>query len=315
MNTETIAAKPASTVNPDFSSRDQIRENVLAYYTAATADYKVWSSGFNMHFGYWRWGLNPFRREAMLREMNVQTLKRLNIPSERPARLVDLGGGTGATAREAVASYPNLEVDVVTLVPKQIEIGSALNAAAVRGHQISMHCADYLATHLPDGHYDAVCMIESACHAPGMTKDALLKEAYRLLKPGGYFIMVDAMLLREIPKRGIFSRTLAAIYRRWCTAWAVSEMARQDLLPAAMEANGFREIKLENWSWNVTPSVAHIPLFASYFAIAELIKARGMLPLWRWRHIVASLLTPLLGLCRSSFTYGAVIARRPENNN
>src|ERR1051325_1012481 len=114
----------------------QIRDRVLAYYAAATPDYRVWSKDYNMHFGFWRLGLNPFDRESMLQELNAQVITRLALPTGAPvARLAELGGGTGATARAAVAATPNLVVDVVTIAPIQIEIGEALNAHAKRGER------------------------------------------------------------------------------------------------------------------------------------------------------------------------------------
>ncbi len=58
-----------------------------------------------------------------------------------------------------------------------------------------------------------------------------------------------------------------------------------------------------------------MPFLATGFAVAELFKARGRLPLWRWRHIVASLLTPLLGLRRSALRYVAVAARKPLDSS
>jgi MPBQ/MSBQ methyltransferase len=289
----------------------EIRTRVLAYYNAATTDYRAWSREFNMHFGYWRPGLNPFRREPMLHELNLQALARLNLPPDRPARLADLGGGTGATARAAVAAYPSLSVDVVSLVPKQVTLGRAANAAVPRGHAITMHCADFAATRLPSASFDAVCMIESACHAEGATKTLVLREAFRLLKPGGAFIMVDAMLLDALPTRGMLARLSGAIYRRWCLSWAVPELCRHDLLPEALARVGFAPATIEDWSWRIAPSVAHVPFLSTRFAVTELVKARGRLPLWRWRHIVASFLTPLLGLRRSALRYVAVVARKP----
>jgi SAM-dependent methyltransferase len=297
--------------SPAESDRAQLRERVVEYYAAATADYRVWSRGYNMHFGYWRRGLNPLRRESLLDETNQQVFARLALPVDRPARLVDLGGGAGATARAAVAHHPLLEVDVVTISPTQIELGNRLNATAPNGAAIAMRCMDFEATTLDAGSYDGACCVESAVHGAGTVKAGILAEAFRLLKPGGRLVMVDAYLRRPVPEDGPVARLLARIYRRWCISWAVSEMARADLMPEALRAAGFVDAQVEDWSWRVAPSVAHVPILASWFAVSEIVKARGRLPLWRWRHIVASVLTPLLGLYRSTFMYGVVTARKP----
>jgi len=39
-----------------------------ATYAEAGPDYASWSAAFNMHFGFFRWGMNPFNREAMLEQ-------------------------------------------------------------------------------------------------------------------------------------------------------------------------------------------------------------------------------------------------------
>ncbi len=308
LTTESDRVTSANAATP---GADEIRQRVLEYYTAATLDYKAWSSGFNMHFGYWRPGINPFRRESMLNELNLQVLSRLQLPRDRPARLADLGGGTGATARAAVKTHPQLAVDVVTIVPLQIDLGRKLNAGVTGGGAIAMHCVDFNDTGLPAGQYDGVCMIESAIYAEGPTKARLIREAFRLLRPGGTMVMVDGMLVRRVPTDGIVARFMDRVYRRWCLSWAVPEMCRTDLLPAALAAAGFEAPTVEDWGWNIAPSVAHVPLLAFHFALAEIVKARGRLPLWRWRHIVASALTPMLGLRRSTFIYAAVVAKKP----
>ena len=47
------------------------------YYEEAGPDYAAWSPFFNMHFGFFRWGMNPLRREAMLEQMNHEVQTRL----------------------------------------------------------------------------------------------------------------------------------------------------------------------------------------------------------------------------------------------
>ncbi len=280
---------------------------VLAYYTETAADYRAWSGNLNMHLGFWRWGINPLNREQMLEEMNRQVVRRLGLKGQGSLeRLADLGGGTGATARTAVTLYPDLIVDVVTLVPRQIEMGETLGLRHPTGANIRFHCVDYSATAFADASMDAVCMIESACHADGPTKLAVLREAHRILKPGGTFLMVDGMLVRALSGSGWCESLIRLIYRHWCQAWAVPEMCRLDQLPEALLSVGFAPPHIEDWSWRVAWSVIPIPLFASYFALVEFIKARGRLTLWRKRHIIASLLTPWLGVCRGTFIYAAV---------
>lgn len=309
--TSSPAERNAAPVD-EMLSQDLVRQRILDYYAAATNDYRSWSVNYNMHFGYWRRGINPLRREPMLQEINLQVLSRLNLPMGQALRIVDLGCGTGATARTAVAWHAQLSVDAVTLVPTQIALGKKLNQCATRGDAITMHQADFACTTLPSTQFDAVYLLESACHAQGKTKNDVLKEAYRLLKPGGRLMIVDAMLRHELPNTGLMQRLIYKIYRRWCDSWAVSEMCRLDLLPNAMRDEGFENPSVEDWSWHVAPSVAHAPLLTIYFAFTEFIKARGRLTLWRRRHIIAAFLTPLLGLRRSSFAYAAVVATKPE---
>ena len=46
-------------------------EELIAYYEEAGPDFGQWSAGFNMHFGFYRFGMNPFRREPMLNELAI----------------------------------------------------------------------------------------------------------------------------------------------------------------------------------------------------------------------------------------------------
>ena len=45
--------------------------DIRSYYNAVADDYRAWSPGMNMHFGYWSWKVNPLGREAMLERMNL----------------------------------------------------------------------------------------------------------------------------------------------------------------------------------------------------------------------------------------------------
>jgi hypothetical protein len=51
---------------------------VVTYYEDTGLDYGEWSKEFNMHFGFYRLWMNPFKREPMLELMNQQVLDNLN---------------------------------------------------------------------------------------------------------------------------------------------------------------------------------------------------------------------------------------------
>jgi|JI9StandDraft_1071089.scaffolds.fasta_scaffold00444_20 SAM-dependent methyltransferase len=301
---------PMIPVREKAAVSSQRLQRISDYYSAATKDYGVWSQDYHMHFGYWRWGLNPFRRERMLRELSLQVLKRLELNGKPPLAVADLGGGTGATARVMVEHWPNTHVDVVTLSPLQIEIGKELSRNVEHSSRIQWHCCDYEHSPLPSGRYDAICLIESSCYAHGPDKKDLFREILRLLKPGGVFVIVDAMLKKPIPATGIQHAWRRKMYRTWCDAWAVPELGQIDLLRDTVRSLGGQIDQVEDWSYRIAPSVAHAPFLVIYHWIAETIKARGLLATWRWRHLVASFLSPWIGLLERNFVYVAVSGRR-----
>jgi cyclopropane fatty-acyl-phospholipid synthase-like methyltransferase len=80
-----------------------------------------------MHFGYYRFGFNPFRRERMLNEMNQQVLDRLPLTANREDLIVDLGCGVGATVRYAASAFLRKQILGVTVVPWQVDKGNVWN--------------------------------------------------------------------------------------------------------------------------------------------------------------------------------------------
>ncbi len=288
------------------SRRDIPLAEIKAYYDAVAEDYRAWSPGMNMHFGYWTWRTNPFWREAMLERMNLEILHRLALPPRGAALLADLGCGAGATARAMATNRKLTTVDAVTLVAQQIVQGVALNQAAALPNQVRFHLADYVETGLKTAAYDGVYALESACHAPGAGKPALVREAVRLLKPGGTLVIADALRRNDKPLPGFMDR----IYRLWCRNWAVGELAEKSALKAALESEGLTEIRFQEISLRLAPSALQIPLFATRFAFRELWRARFRLSPLRRGHIVASYAAFLLGAWLPGFGYYIITARK-----
>ena len=77
--------------------------DLVIYYTEAGMDYRAWSRNFNMHFGFYRWGMNPLALESMLEEMSRQVFRRLALSDGM--KVLDLGCGLGAPARALIKQH------------------------------------------------------------------------------------------------------------------------------------------------------------------------------------------------------------------
>ncbi|MEP6720424.1 MAG: methyltransferase domain-containing protein [Variovorax sp.] len=277
------------------------------YFTEVADDYRAWSVHYNMHFGYWRPGLNPLRREGMLGEMNRAVGRALQLPAAGPACVVDLGCGAGATARMLVAERPGLYAVTVTNVAVQNEIATRLDAQAGVADRLAHIEADYTRTGLPTAAADGAWAVESACYASGTAKADFIAEAARLLKPGARLVVVDGFLLRR--RQG---RLATWLHRLWADSWAVPTLAVRDDFTAALRQHGFADVQVRSLRWRVAPSALHIPVLATRFTLAELWKARGRLTPWRRKHIVASYCSLALGLFWREFDYCMVTAVRKQ---
>jgi cyclopropane fatty-acyl-phospholipid synthase-like methyltransferase len=307
--TEESAAKPVSqesVANPISATHVAPQIGLEQYYEEAGPDYAAWSREFNMHFGYYRAGMNPLRRETMLEQMNAEVLARLNVERIAEPRLLDLGCGLGATLRSFARRLPKAWLLGITRVPWQVENARALNQAAGCGARVRVVEGDYEETVLPSAGYDGVYALESSCHAHGADKGALLAEAHRLLRPGGRFVVADGFLARDRFANALQER----IYRKLCECWVIPELAQLDLFRARLEELGFTDINIEHLQMRVAPSVAHIPWVTLKFLVTDVVFGASKMTRARWNNVLAPVLLPLVSAPLGPMTYCMITATK-----
>lgn len=260
-----------------------------------------------MHFGYWRAGLNPFRLEPMLDEMTRQVAARLGVDLAGPGLLLDMGSGLGAPARWIARETPALLVHGVTIVRRQTERARELALCAGAGARIQFVQADYANTPWPDGAYDGVYAIESACHADGNDKAAVIYEAARLVRSGGRFVVADGFLKHGRPMFGWFRWC----YEKVCRNWAVESFAELGPFVEALRTAGFEDMRVEEISYRIAPSVMHVPTVTVRFLWRELWRTGWKMSSVRWGHLLACVLSPIVGSARWRFGYYLITATKP----
>ena len=276
------------------------------YYSEAGPDYAAWSRDFNMHFGFYRWGMNPFDRESMLEQMNIEVLEQLRIDPAAHSRILDLGCGLGASLRSMARRLPFASLTGVTRVPWQVEQAWVRNAATPFGDRIQVTQADYEATPLPSAAFDAAYALESSCHAHGADKAALLEETHRLLCPGGRLVMVDGFLRSS--RR--MNRLQHRIYKKLCECWVIESLGELDRVQAQLQKLGFRDIRVKPLQLRVAPSVFHIPWVTLQFLTREVFYGKQTMTRARWNNVLAPALLPLVSMPLGPMVYCMITAAK-----
>jgi cyclopropane fatty-acyl-phospholipid synthase-like methyltransferase len=288
---------------------EQLADNFQRYYEEAGPDYAAWSPNFNMHFGFFRQGMNPLDRESMLEQMNREVLDRLhdrgNPGGGKAPRILDMGCGLGATLRSFARSVPSADLTGITLVPWQLEHGRHLNQSDPRARSIHLSLDNYEHTAFAAETFDALCAIESSCYGTGANKSRLISEAHRILRPGGRIVVADGFV-----GPGKFLAPQRTIYRRLCECWAIETMGYIDQFAQELERAGFRDIVVEQIQAQVTPSVLHVPWVTLKFLLTDVLFGSRKMTYARWNNVLAPVLLPCVGYPLGPLAYYIVSATR-----
>ena len=220
-------------------------QDISDYYDQTTIHYKrAWdlNRSLAMHYGYWRKDTRNF--PDSLAHMNEEFARWGNI--RKGDQVLDAGCGVGGSSVFLVEQI-GCQVKGITLNKGQVE--SATRHAKQRGISdlTDFFEMDYSSTDFKDESFDVIWALESTVHTDD--EPTFLKEAYRLLKPGGRLIIAGYFKREEE-----LTEKESSMLARWLNTWAIRDIPRGSELELMMKDAMFINVRFSNISKQVQRS-------------------------------------------------------------
>jgi cyclopropane fatty-acyl-phospholipid synthase-like methyltransferase len=219
--------------NTDLSSAE-LKADATQHYDECYRDYLfAWCNSDNLalHYGYWD-EASPYQQHQALLNKNQVLYEKASIQAND--KVLDAGCGIGGSSIWMGKQQGN-RVTGITISAKQADYARQHAQRHGVTDLVNFEVSDFCNTPFADASFDVVWALESSCHA--LNKGDFLREAFRVLKPGGRVVVCDGFLLQRQFNEQQWQAVVTCL-----NGWAVPNLCARDEFTQLLEQQGFSSI-------------------------------------------------------------------------
>ncbi len=234
------------------------RQEIVRFYEVCDVNLRRWwdlDRSLAIHAGFWDESTKSLR-EALQRQNEILATM---AGIEATDHVLDAGCGVGGSSI-FLSERIGCRVTGITLSEMQAATASRKAAERQLKQVPTFLVRDYTETGFDAATFDVVWACESVCHADD--KSQFLREAYRLLKPGGRLIVADGFQLRDD-----YTPSEQRLLDKTTHGWAIDAAESIQNFERYLRQEGFQQIRREDVTHLVQPSSRRL-LYYSFPAVA-----------------------------------------------
>lgn len=209
----------------------EFHQDIIQYYNTTENSYiDAWdlNNSLAMHYGYWDQKVNSFPKS--LERMNEVMMQTAEITDGE--MILDAGCGIGGTCFY-LAKKTNCQVVGISLSEKQVKKANTLAKQQNLETQATFEVQDFCKTTFQQNTFDVILACESVCYA--IDKKLFLKEAHRILKPGGRLIIADGFVSKTENNKHKYIQL-------WLNGWQVNYLESPERMELFLKELDFKNI-------------------------------------------------------------------------
>jgi cyclopropane fatty-acyl-phospholipid synthase-like methyltransferase len=231
------------------TSAEELKNDAAKHYDDCYRDYLfAWCNRENLalHYGYWDEQTSTHHQALLNKNQVLYDLAGI-VETDH---ILDAGCGIGGSTIW-IAKHHNNQVTAITISQQQAQYASKHAKRHGISKKVTFKVSDFCSTPFEDETFDVIWGLESVCHA--LNKGDFLKEAFRVLKPGGRIVVCDGFILRREFTDDEWQDIVTCL-----NGWAVPNLCSREEFTRLLEQNQFRDIAYKDITTETMPSADYM---------------------------------------------------------